>query len=205
MIVKSNTSNLRVLSLNGNHMNNFTDIQFICRSACLHMLCLSNFISVSLFEMLAAVKHSLQHLDLSFNPISDKAAKLLVDLIHSSTDVEYLNLSNCELQEEGLTLILRAAKKASQLKYINLEANRISDVLAMEAAAFISSNKSLNYISLSSCAILEAGFLKIAGSLINIDLVYLDISSNVITNDIAAKLASSKMFHAKSQLKYLKL
>jgi len=75
--------------------------------------------------------------------------------------------------------------------------------MADEISMLFSNNKSLNYISLSNCGILEAEFLKIANSLINADIIHLDISSNVITNNIAYELIRNNMFHENSQLQHL--
>ena len=206
LIIKSNTSNIKVLNVNGNNINSLTDINFICKSVCLHTLCLSNCISSQIvsFEVLAMVKNSLKHLDLSFNVITDKSAKSVADVIHNNPDLEHLNLSNCKLQEKGLTLILRAAKNASHLKYINLEANRVNDVLTGEISSLFSNNKSLSYVSLCKCMKQEAGFLNIADSLVNTNLIHLEISFNIITNSTATILACSISFH-QSKLKHLNI
>jgi len=143
------------------------------------------------------------HLDLSFNAISNKAAKSVADAIYRNTHLEHLNLSNCELQEEGLSIMLKALKNVGTLKYLNLQANRVNSLLAGEIAALITDNNVLDHLSLSNCMIQEEGFLKIADSLLNATLIHLDISSNFITNNITAKLARGKVFLAKSQLKYL--
>jgi len=71
-------------------------------------------------KVMSKVKNSLMHLDLSFNVISNKVAKSVADAIHRNTHLEHLNLSNCELQEEGLSLMLKALKNPGTLKYLNL-------------------------------------------------------------------------------------
>ena len=205
--ISTKPSSLKVLNVNGNCMSNSALFikNFISKSACFHSLSLSNCTlnETVLMKLLIKVKNSLKHLDLSFNEISDKAAKSVADVIHRNTDLEHLNLSNCKLQEEGLSLILKAVKKAGALKYLNLESNLLNNILADEMAVLIRDNNVLNHLFLSDCIMQKKGFLTIGDSLLNTNLIQLDISSNVITNNIAAKLTKSKFFLAKSQLKYL--
>jgi len=208
--IKSRTkpTNLNVINFDGNHMFTLTALNiknFFSQSACLFTLSLSNCTlnETVLMKLMTKIKNSLKHLDLSFNVISDKAADSVADVIHKSTCLEHLNLSNCKLLEKGLSVVLNAVKKASALKYLNLKANRVSNLLADEIAALITDNKILDHLSLSNCGIQEKGFLKIADSLLSTTLIHLDVSSNVITNNIAVKLTRSKIFLSKSQLKYL--
>jgi len=205
MIINSKLSKLKLIDLKGNFLWKFTHLYVLSESAYLHTLVLSNCCASKTphFDSLLMVKHSLKHLDLSNNVISAEAAKSVADAIINNTDFEHLNLSNCNLLKERLNVILEAAKRVSSLKYLNLSANIVDDKMASKVAALILNNQSLNYLSLSNCAIQETGFLKIAESLTSTNLLNLEISSNVITNNITAKLVMINAFGKESQLEYL--
>ena len=149
------------------------------------------------------VKHSLKHLDLSNNVLSTETAESVASVIHNNADLEHLNLSNCKLYGKTLNVLLEAAKKVSSLKYLNVAANRVDNEMASKVAELILNNQSLNHLSLSYCAVQETGFLEIAESLTSTNLISLEISSNVMTNNITAKLATINAFGKDSQLQYL--
>ena len=132
MIFKSKLPKL--LNLKGNYLSALIGVDLLSDSTDLHPSILSNCIKhheVDLDDLMAT--QSLRYLDLSCNVISDEAAKSIADLI--TNNLEHLNLFNCKLLEDGFAVILEAAKRASKLNYINLEANKVSYILASEVAA----------------------------------------------------------------------
>ena len=151
--------------------------------------------------------HSLKHLDLSFNVISDEAAKHVADLITKCTKLESLILCNCELQERGLTFIVKSVCKSVKLKYIDLKSIQfINNSLAGEMVIFILENHRLDHLCLSDCALREEGLLRIVDALKKAKLIqHLDISSNFITDKVASKLASTDLLFERSQLQHLNI
>ena len=211
IMITAKPSNLKVLNISGNDMSNLAAIntkKFISKSTLLHTLSLSKskLNETALMKILLKMKHTLKHFNLSFNTISDKVAKLVADIIQSKCiNLEHLNLSNCYVKQERLAVILKAVIKTGRLKYLNLDAVLIDDVLARVIAELITGSAALTHLSLSKCMRKESVFLQIVDSLQNANLIYLDISSNVITNNIAVKLIRSKTFHEKSQLSHCNL
>ena len=205
MIINSKFSKLNLIDLKGNYFRKLTHLHAISESAHLHTLVLSNCCAseISHFDALLMVKHSLKHLDLSYNMISTETASSVADIIFNNTDLEHLNLSNCILHKKGLNVILEAAKKVSSLKYLNLAANSIDNEMASKVAAVILNHLSLNYLSLSNCGIQKTSFLEIAESLISTNLFTLKINYNVMTYNITAKLTTINAFSKDSQLQYL--
>ena len=210
-IFETNFKVLKALNFSGNRITesavphlinlvrNATSLQVICLSEC----CLQESGLIKIFSHIISV---LKHVDLSSNPVSNNAAKSVADVI--CKDVEHLDLSNCQLQEEGFSLILKAVRFCEcELKYIDLNSNHISIALAEDVAALISGNHRLDYLCLSNCSLLKEGFLKIANALEKTDwLISLDISSNSITDEVGVKtLALSDVFVRSSQLKHLNL
>ena len=192
--IKSKPVNLKVVNLKGNNFKSFTRLDF-GQSTYLQTLILSK-CNASLdmaFDILIIVKNSLKHLDLSYNVMHIKAARSVANIIQNNMDLEQLNLKKCKLPKEGLSVIIRAVKRVKKLKTVNFTSIGIGDEFAGEVAAVISKNQSLNSLSLSDCAIQEAGFLKITESLLNTNLTHLDVSLNVITNNVAAKLIGNSL------------
>ena len=205
MTINSKLPKLKLIDLKGNHFSEFFHFHVVNESAHLHTLVLSNYCGNQTphFEILQMVKHSLKHLDLSYNVISTETAESVADVIHNNIDLEHLNLSNCKFYGDGLNAILEAAKKVNSLKYLNLAANTVDNEMASKVAALILNNLSLNYLSLSNCAIQETAFLEIAESLSSTKLITLEISFNVLASNFTAKLATIYAFGKYSQLQYL--
>ncbi|XP_065894793.1 protein NLRC5-like [Dysidea avara] len=208
-VLKAHCTDLKLIDFSGNDINDSAAVclpNFVNSAPLLQTLALAkcHLEETDLIDTLRAVKHSLNYLDISFNTITVKAAKSVADLIHNNVDLEYFDLSNCNIQEEGLILILKEVRTACYLKYIDVQSNSLNNALASELAVFISSSHTLSHLSLSNCALQEDGFLRIADSLVKTKtLTHLDISSNFISNNVGAKLALTVVFSKKSQLKHL--
>ncbi|XP_065918838.1 protein NLRC5-like [Dysidea avara] len=206
-LFKARCTMLKVLNLNGNQIRDLASLhkkRLFLNAPCLQRLSLSkcHLQENGLIEILKCVKNSLEHFDVSFNLISDTSAKFVADVIQKNKDLGHLDLSNCQLNEKGLTLILKAVKSAQKLKFIDIKCNLVSNTIAEELALFMSDNHMLEHICLADCAIQEKGFLKIANALQR-NLFHFDVNSNCITKNVATTLARSEMFIAESQLKCL--
>ena len=109
-LFKENKINIKSLDLGGNHIPETATVyltRLLSNATCLQYLSLSkcNLQATVLNEILRNIKYSIKHLDLSYNTIPTKAAELLAGIIHNSVDLEWLNLSNCEMEKEELHLI----------------------------------------------------------------------------------------------------
>jgi len=214
LIKDSKTISMRLKEINfaGNYLTDLSFAyfkEFISIIVCLQYLSLSKCClqEHQVIEVLKNVSYSLRFLDLSYNVIPDKAAKSVADVIYNNTDLEHLNLSNCQLQEEGLLLILKEIKSARGLKYLNIQHNPVkSELLASELAMLLTDNYVLKWLSLSNCTLKEEGFCKIVEALTNTNsLIYFDIGSNYIPNVVANKLANTNLFLKKPQIQYLNM
>jgi len=105
----------------------------------------------------------LSSINFSNNNITDYAAKELISLF-SSPSVSHVEMSNCNLQEGGMSSIINALKYKS-LDYLNFSGNKITDLLATEIAAGISNNPWIRSLDLSNCNLQEIGIEEILTSL----------------------------------------
>ena len=112
---------------------------------------------------LALNNAKLKNINLSYNTISDYAAKALTPLLRIRS-LDHMEMSNCNLQEEGMALIINTLKHKS-LEYLDFSGNRVTDFLATEISAGISNNPYITHLDLSNCSLQEIGIVKILTSL----------------------------------------
>ena len=110
-------------------------------------------------------KEGLTSINLSCNNITDNAADALASLF-GSLSVTQLDLSGCNMLENGMSKIINALKQRS-LKYLNFNNNRITDLLATEISAGICNNPYITSLDLSNCNLQEIGIAEILRSLRN--------------------------------------
>ena len=68
--------------------------------------------------------------------------------------MQHLNLSECSLQSNGTRRITAALKNVSELLYLNLQLNYVTDqsaAIVKDIAAAINSNKGIKYLYLPHC------------------------------------------------------
>ena len=102
-------------------------------------------------------------INLSYNNISDYSANALTSLL-CNRSLNHLEMSNCNLQEEGMSCIINTLKYKS-LKYLDFSGNRVTDFLATEISAEISNNPYITHLDLSNCSLQEIGIVEILTSL----------------------------------------
>lgn len=102
-------------------------------------------------------------LSLSYNIISDYAAKNLTYLL-SSDALTHLDMTNCDLQEAGMSHLINALRFKS-IKYLNFSGSKITYLLATEISAEISNNPCVEYLDLSNSSVQEIGTREILTSL----------------------------------------
>ena len=207
-VVKANFLNLKVFNVSGNHISDSVAHQMqalISNAASLQHLSVSNcsLKEQGITEVMESINSSLRHLDISLNMITDEAAKCVATVIVKSAELEYLDLSYCGLQNKGFSLILEAIKSVTKLKHIDLEGNVLNDILlSVKLASIVESNRLLNLVCLSNCALMEEGMLKVADAFKSCRLLsHVNISSNLITDMVIARLTEVGVFSMTSQLK----
>ena len=209
-IVKAlNGEELKFLNLSGNHISDMVArcmVVLLANSVELQQLYLSrcDLQENALNLLMRNTQCTIQHLDISYNIVSDASAKHVADMISKNTKLTHLDLSNCNMKERGLGLIVKAINKSVMLQYVDLKSSQVNVSIAGELAAFISDNHRLDHLCLSDCAIKEEELLRIAEAFKQTKfLQHLDISSNSITDKVASKLVSTDLLFDVSQLKQL--
>ena len=158
-----------------------------------------------LFHIISAVEEtsSLQSINLKSNFITDAVAGKIANIIGKSLQLNALDLSECYMQETGLTCILKVLNKLSSLEIINFSCmhynyqnqhNNHQQCLDPQSLAYsfsllpsiISNNRSLKYINISNCEVSEDDFANIMESMALLESIqHLDISRNKVEDRIA--------------------
>ena len=128
---------------------------------------------------------SLEHLGLEFSNITNEAANLIASVITSNNTLQRLNVSNCNLQEEGIIMISKALGKNNSINKLLMNSNSINDTAACELAITIAKNSSLESLGLSDCELEEIGLMHITKALKYTLLKELDLSCNIVSNEVA--------------------
>jgi len=180
----------------------------IANAANLYKLCLHecNLEQEVLITIAECMESSVVHLDLGSNVISNLAAEHLARAIARNVDLEFLDLSYCEMLEEGFDYVLHAVKGMSNIRFLDLTFNPINTVLASKIEWLVTNQYALQYLSISNCALEQEGFRLIATALKFIKfLSHVDISSNFIADYVVTELAMTHLFSKQSYLNYLNL
>ena len=140
------------------------------------------------------------------NPVADKIANIIVKNSHLNS----LNLSECNLQEGGLSNILKAMNKSSLFKIINFSCvnyhhsvNHSKDHqkrLDFQSStcsfsllpSVISGNQSVAHVDISNCNIKENDLANILENISLLESIkHLDVSGNVVTDVVAVYVAQA--------------
>ena len=125
-----------------------------------------------------------------FNDTS--ASELLPKVITQNKSLQHLNLTDCNLQGEGLIAIAKALQVIAMVKHLSLNSNHITNVASLEVASALNKNSKLQFLALSDCGLQETGLINISESLCKISsLRHLDLSHNGITDKAATVIASA--------------
>ena len=133
----------------------------------------------------------LKNLDLHSCYLNDtSASKLLPKFITQNISLQYLNLTDCNLQGRALVAIARALQAITTVKHLSLKSNRITNRASRELALAVNENNKLQFLVLSDCGLQETGVINIAKVLCQISsLKHFDLSHNSITDMAATKIA----------------
>ena len=123
---------------------------------------------------------------------------VLVRIIINNKSLEYINFSNCGLSALEVTSIMKSQSVLSNLISINISQNSVNNKTADEIASVINSNKSLEDLDFSSCGM---GDYRSMSTVLDalaqcMHLTSIDLSNNIIPNEVTTKLALSLCHNA---------
>ena len=197
-----NILNLKKLNISNNHMYITSDPNHIggilVSATTLTELDLSyNYLSARyIYCFLCQAEDIFMNLikfNISGNDISDGAASTLGRVLSKSTKLKELNLSDINLDAEGVSKIFNWLRVSNLIKF-SISHNNITDLEADYIAAFLSENTDLEELDLSHNKLQSAGAKSICRTNLS-KLTHFNISHNNIkieaANDIAAFLSSN--------------
>ena len=128
------------------------------------------------------------------------ASKFLSDVIIRNMSLQYLNLTDCNLQEKELIVIAKVLQANKALNYISLSSNYITTAASQELALAVSKKSKLQCLALSDCRLEETSLISIAEALCKISsLKHLNLSHNNITDRAATTIASAITYNTKME------
>ena len=126
------------------------------------------------------------------------APVFLSDVITRNMSLQYLNLTDCNLEAKGLVVIAKALQASIALKHLFLSSNCITTEASQELALAVSKKSKLQCLALSDCQLEETSLISIAEALRKISsLRHLDLSHNNITDKAASTIASAIAYNTK--------
>ncbi|XP_065885974.1 protein NLRC5-like [Dysidea avara] len=146
-----------------------------------------------------SISTQLRQFVISNTDISNKLACEIAKIISDNPKVEYIELSNNNLQEDGFMKIAKSFKVLKHLQSLNLNYNKIS-ANVVEILSYIIENTKLCQLDMSHCSLGDHEMLTIVKSLDNtntISLAKIDFCSSIIT-DVAACFLSSALSNSPS-------
>ena len=106
--------------------------------------------------MTSLKKHNfLAHLDFSGNETNDDIAFTLPLIISNNPALKYLDISHCNVTEQGIKLIANSLKCHCGLKHFNARNNYMNHSSAKHISSALASNRSLEYLDISDCGFMD--------------------------------------------------
>jgi len=147
---------------------------------------------------------TLKSLSYSFNFINDIIADGLATLLRSSKCFEHLELSHCEITENGFAKIMKALNQQEHLTYLDMKSTPFYIQEIAYFTGMLWSNSYLEYLDLSNCLLKQEFLIKICDVLAEqLSLKHFDLSHNNLTNECAISIGD--VIISNLQLQYLSL
>ncbi|EPB83038.1 hypothetical protein HMPREF1544_10221 [Mucor circinelloides 1006PhL] len=107
----------------------------------------------------------LQMIDLSRQPIAAHQAGPLSDIFILKFGLEYLNLSNCKLEDEAIRIVLCSLLVSGTIQRLDLSQNNFKSKGYKYIAIFIKESKTIQSVDLSRCTFEKKGMQYLAQGL----------------------------------------
>ncbi|KAI8642699.1 hypothetical protein BD408DRAFT_443243 [Parasitella parasitica] len=104
-------------------------------------------------------------IDLSMQPIAVHQAGPLSDIFILKFGLEWLNLSNCKLEDEAVRTILCSLLVSGTIQHLNLSQNNFKSKGYKYIAIFIKESKTIQSVDLSGCTLEKKGMQYLAQGL----------------------------------------
>ncbi|KAL9546751.1 hypothetical protein PS6_007499 [Mucor atramentarius] len=111
------------------------------------------------------LRKSRQTIDLSKQPIAAHQAGPLSDIFILKFGLEYLNLSNCKLEDEAIRIVLCSLLVSGTIQRLNLSQNNFKSKGYKYIAIFIKESKTIQSVDLSRCTLEKKGMQYLAQGL----------------------------------------
>ena len=107
----------------------------------------------------------------------------LPSIVDTNRYLEYLNISNCKIEEGVLNRIAKNLLPIKSMKYLDISENNITESVATHLAYAIRSNANLEYLNISKCYLNDYGLFLIFNALSVLNgLLHIDVTLNRICN-----------------------
>ena len=134
---------------------------------------------------------SVATLILSKNPLGDSGAHLLASVLSQPHAIEHLDLSNCQIHNDGVGAICRAICDNPLLYSLHLNSNPFTSEATAPLCELLAMGVTLTHLDLSNCLLTAADLSAIAESLRhNKQLSRLTLAGTDVTDDVAAVFAN---------------
>ena len=135
---------------------------------------------------------------------SNQASQLFGEFLRVNHSIERLDLSSCQLGEEGCKAVFKALNKTHSLQTLSLSNNKMGNNPCKQLSNCLSNNNSLTSLHLNSNAISGKGVKQLLEGLhSNSSLQILSLSHNSLSQKSSKLLSSSLSSHSSLSLLFL--
>ena len=125
---------------------------------------------------------------MSNNAISLAGAKAISNFLENSPNLRILHISNGGVGPEGAVIIANALKAGKiPLEIISIARNRLENLGATALGEYLKDNKNIKEIHVFQNVIRKEGMIPLIDSLIDKDVITVDISDNFINEESVDK------------------
>ena len=127
----------------------------------------------------------------------------LLSILSCSSELKWLDLSNCQLRAKAIKQIINVLKQMKHLQRLNLSNNIMTNNTINELAPMINNNQSIQVLSLPNCVLFQKDLRIIIQAMQTVSsLEYVDFNYNTVDDELASDIAL--LFTKNSKLKELR-
>ena len=131
----------------------------------------------------------LQHLDLSYNPLTDESANILSSVILNNNNLQHLDLCDCKLQSEGIRIVADSLQ-TMHFTYLDMSLNTIDVEIFNNnlMPALLPILIHIEYLYLPYCELVPKEMERIYDFISNaVNLKCIDVGPNAISKSMVSK------------------